>query len=260
MPIHPKDGRMLGPIESVAAACRSVLLAAEPRDKVRLARSTARAWRRGELARQFDVAMPNAPARPRRPELLPPSRMPKRGKAAARSAGRIAMLHALAHIEFAAIDLAFDLAGRFGAGFPPEFVDDWLRRRRRRGDAFRLARPAAALARLGYGACRRMTACGKRPKRPRTIRWPAGGVPMVLEARGLDVTPATVARFEAAGDARSAAILAHLPRRDPPCRGGSRWFGIGCEAQRIGPVSHWQRLVGPISKGREAAVQRLSPA
>ena len=57
------------------------------------------------------------------------------------------MLHALAHIEFGAIDLAFDMAGRFGAGLPRAFIDDWLVGRRRRGDPFRAARPAAQGAR-----------------------------------------------------------------------------------------------------------------
>jgi uncharacterized ferritin-like protein (DUF455 family) len=67
---------------------------------------------------------------------------------------------------------------------------------------------------------------------------------MVLEARGLDVTPAAVARFEAAGDARSAAILSRIYRDEiRHVRVGTKWFGIGCEAQRIEPVSHWQRLV-----------------
>src|SRR3954447_19428137 len=112
------------PAATVAAACRAVLLAAEPRDKVKAARTAARAWRRGELAHSFDVAMPEAPARPARPELLAPSAMPKRGRGGSER-GRIAMLHALAHIEFAAIDLAFDMVGRFGGGFPRGFADDW---------------------------------------------------------------------------------------------------------------------------------------
>ena len=94
-----------------------MLLTAEPRAKVKAARAAARAWRRGALAHAFDVAMPDRPARPARPELLPPNRMPKRGKAGSERS-RIAMLHALAHIEFGAIDLAFDMAGRFGAGLP----------------------------------------------------------------------------------------------------------------------------------------------
>jgi uncharacterized ferritin-like protein (DUF455 family) len=67
-------------VQTVAQAARDVLEAREPRDKVRVARSAARAWRRGALAHAFDVAMPDRPARPERPELLPPARMPKRGR------------------------------------------------------------------------------------------------------------------------------------------------------------------------------------
>ncbi|HEY0116744.1 MAG TPA: DUF455 family protein, partial [Allosphingosinicella sp.] len=110
---------------AIAQACSAVLGSAEPRDKVKAARAAARAWRRGGLEFRFDAAMPQAPARPARPELLPPSRMPKRGRAGSER-GRIALLHALAHIEYSAIDLAFDLIGRFGAGFPRSFVDDWI--------------------------------------------------------------------------------------------------------------------------------------
>src|SRR5262245_38596726 len=109
---------------SVAAAARDVLLAADPNAKVKAARRAARLWRQGTLTHCFDVEMPLAPARPERPSLLPPSRMPKRGRAGS-DRSRIALLHALAHIEFAAIDLAFDLLGRFGAGYPRAFVDDW---------------------------------------------------------------------------------------------------------------------------------------
>lgn len=110
---------------SIRQACRAVLLTADPHAKVKAARLAARAWRRGELAHRFDVPMPDRPGRPERPELRPPSHMPKRGKAGSER-GRIALLHALAHIEFGAIDLAFDMAGRFGAQFPPAFVDDWV--------------------------------------------------------------------------------------------------------------------------------------
>src|SRR3954466_8935852 len=113
------------PTHTVAEALRAVLLTAAPAAKVRAAREAARAWRLGRLAHRFDVAMPDRPARPEAPLLLPPSRMPKRGKGGS-DRGRIAMLHALAHIEFAAIDLAFDLAGRFGGAFPRDFTSDWL--------------------------------------------------------------------------------------------------------------------------------------
>ena len=155
------------------------------------------------------------------------------------------MLHALAHIEFAAIDLAFDMVGRFGAHFPGEFVDDWLgvgadeamhfvlldRRLRALGACYG-ALPAhdglweAAEATTGDALARLAV------------------VPMVLEARGLDVTPATVERFKAAGDARSAAILTRIYRDEiRHVRAGTKWFGWACEARRIAPVSEWQRLV-----------------
>ena len=232
------------PPASVAQACRDVLLAAEPAAKVRTARAATRAWRRGLLAHDFDVAMPDRPARPPEPLLLPPRQMPKRGKGGS-DRGRIAMLHALAHIEFAAIDLAFDLAGRFGGLFPPAFVDDWLSvgadeamhfalldRRLRALGSFYGAMPAhdglwEAAEATAHDALARLAV-----------------VPMVLEARGLDATPATVDRFRAAGDERSAAILSRIFRDEiRHVAAGSKWFRWGCEARRIAPVSEWQRLV-----------------
>ena len=235
---------------TVAQACRYVLLAAEPRAKIRSARVAARAWRLGELTHAFDVAMPEAPARPDRPELLPPSQMPKRGRGGSER-GRIAMLHALAHIEFSAIDLAFDLAGRFGAAFPRAFTDDWFSVGA--DEAMHFALLDRRLRTLG-------SAYGELPAHDGL--WEAAAatagdplarlavVPMVLEARGLDVTPAAVARFEAAGDTRSAAILGRIYRDEiRHVAAGSKWFRWGCESQRIAPVSTWKRLVGTHFKG-----------
>jgi uncharacterized ferritin-like protein (DUF455 family) len=176
--------------------------------------------------------------------------MPRRGKGGSER-GRIAMLHALAHIEFTAIDLAFDLAGRFGAGFPPAFVSDWLgvgadeamhfalldRRLRALGSCYG-AMPAhdglwEAAEATAHDALARLAV-----------------VPMVLEARGLDVTPATVGRFEGAGDARSAAILSRIYRDEiRHVAAGTHWFRIACEAQGFEPVSQWQRLVARHFRG-----------
>ena len=230
---------------TVAQAALRVLLAAEPMAKVKAARAADRAWRRGELEHEFDVAMPDSPARPGRPELLPPSHMPKRGRGGSER-GRIAMLHALAHIEFAAIDLAFDLAGRFGAGFPREFVDVWFVVGA--DEAMHFALLDRRLKALGSfygdlpahdGLWEAAAATAHDPLARLAV------VPMVLEARGLDVTPAAVARFEAAGDARSAAILGRIYRDEIRHVGaGSKWFRWGCESRRIEPVATWKRLVG----------------
>ena len=110
---------------SVGSAIVGALLAADPHAKVFAARKVARDWRLGRLAFAFDLPMPDRPARPDRPQLLPPNQMPKRGKGGSER-GRIALWHALAHIEFVAIDLALDMAARFGADMGPDFVSDFL--------------------------------------------------------------------------------------------------------------------------------------
>ena len=235
---------------TIAAACRQVLDAAEPRDKVRLARAAARAWKRGDLAAQFDVAMPDQPARPARPELLPPNRMPKRGRGGSER-GRIALLHALAHIEFSAIDLAFDAAGRFGAQFPRTYVDDWLSVGA--DEAMHFAILDRRLKALGsqYGAL--PAHAGLWESAAETAHDPAARlavVPMVLEARGLDVTPETVARFEAAGDMASARILHRIYTDEIRHVGfGAKWFGYLCANAGIPPAPEWQRLVGRFFRG-----------
>ena len=234
----------------LAEACRSVLETTEPRAKVRRARAVARGWQRGDIAWTFNMVMPDAPTRPAEPDLLPPNRMPKRGKGGSER-GRIALLHALAHIEWSAIDLAFDAAGRFGSLFPRAFVDDWLsvgadeamhfavldRRLRALGSRYGALPAHAGLwesaAATAHDALARLAV-----------------VPMVLEARGLDVTPATVARFEAADDARSARILQRIYRDEIRHVGvGTRWFLFGCAAAGFAPVAHWQALVARHFRG-----------
>jgi uncharacterized ferritin-like protein (DUF455 family) len=235
---------------TVAQACRDVLLAAEPREKVRAARAAARAWRGGALRHEFDAAMPQRPARPAWPELLPASRMPKRGRGGSER-GRIAMLHALAHIEFGAIDLAFDMAGRFGAGFPPEFAGDWIAVGA--DEAMHFALLDRRLRALGsyYGALPAHDGLWEAAEATaHDVLARLAVVPMALEARGLDVTPATVARFEAAGDRRSAAILERIYRDEiRHVAVGTKWFRTACESQRIAVVAHWQRLVRTYFRG-----------
>ena len=237
-------------MKSVAEACRDVLLTGVPREKVKAARAAARAWRRGELAHVFEVRMPDRPARPARPELLPANRMPKRGKGGS-PRSRIALLHALAHIEYGAIDLAFDMAGRFGAGLPRAFVDDWL------GvgadEAVHFALLDRRLGALGahYGALPAHDGLWEAAAgTARDLLARLAVVPMVLEARGLDVTPATVAAFERAGDARSAAILSRIYRDEiRHVAAGTRWFLAGCESLGIAAIPHWRALVGAHFKG-----------
>ncbi|MFM5885917.1 MAG: ferritin-like domain-containing protein [Novosphingobium sp.] len=195
---------------TVAAAIRAALLESDPRTKAFAARAVARDFAAGRLAFVFDVAMPDEPGRPHAPELLPPGQMPKRGKGGSER-GRIALWHALAHIEFVAIDLALDMAGRFGAERGPAFVAEFLAVAA--DEAMHFALLARKLRSLGshYGA---LPAHGGLWDAARATAHDVAArlavVPMVLEARGLDVTPATLERVRASGDETGARILQRI--------------------------------------------------
>lgn len=231
-------------MQSVASAIRAALLTGEPRAKCFATREVARRWRRGELAWSFDEAMPDEPARPDRPELLPPNRMPKRGKGGSER-GRIALWHSLAHIEFVAIDLALDMAGRFGAEMGKEFVSDFLGVAA--DEAMHFALIARKLHSLGsdYGA---LPAHGGLWQAAHETRHDVSArlaiVPMVLEARGLDVTPATLERVRAQGDEHGARILQRI--LDDEIRHvavGTKHFLAWVEANADSPQKCWQDLV-----------------
>lgn len=229
---------------SIAEACRAVLLTTDPIEKAFAARAAARCWRRGGLDHRFDVAMPNDPPRPDRPELLPPNRMPKRGRAGSERS-RLAMLHALAHIEYVAIDLAFDCAGRFGDTMPRSFVDDWL------GvgadEAMHFVLLDRRLRALGshYGALPAHAGLWEAAGKTRDdLAARLAVVPMALEARGLDVTPMTVSRFEAASDARSARILTRIYTDEiRHVAVGTRWFELCCTGEQQTPAERWRSLI-----------------
>lgn len=228
----------------ISAACRAVLDEADPLAKVKAARRAARDWRLGRLAWGFDTAMPDRPARTDRPPLLPPSRMPKRGRAGS-PRSRIAMLHALAHIEYVAIDLAFDLVGRFGAHFPKRFVDEWIAVGAEEAIHFALIERRLNAYNASYGDLPAhdglWEAAGETAHDPLAR---LAVVPMVLEARGLDVTPSLISRFEAAGDERSARVMRRIAEDEVDhVAAGVEWFRFLCDAMRIDCVQSWQSMV-----------------
>jgi uncharacterized ferritin-like protein (DUF455 family) len=171
--------------------------------------------------------------------------MPKR-RAGGSPAGRIALLHALAHIELNAIDLAWDIIARFGAAaLPREFYDDWVRVAAEEAEHHALL--AERLA--GFGA-----AYGDLPAHDGL--WQAAEttshdllarlavVPLVLEARGLDVTPEMTLRLERLGDRESAAILRRIYADEiGHVAVGRRWFEFVCAARDLPPVATYHALV-----------------
>jgi uncharacterized ferritin-like protein (DUF455 family) len=236
--------------DTIAEACRAVLCSAEPREKVVAARRAARDWRLGRLRHDFDTAMPDRPARPAEPELRLPRDMPKRGSAGSLRS-LIALIHALAHIEFSAIDLAFDLVGRFGAGMPRDFVDDWVRVGAE--EAMHFALLDRRLRGLGshYGALPAHDGLWEAAHVTRgdlTARLAV--VPMVLEARGLDVTPQTIARLERAGETVSARILKRILNDEiKHVEAGTRWFYHAVNLQGLDPAETFHSLVSRHFRG-----------
>jgi uncharacterized ferritin-like protein (DUF455 family) len=225
---------------TVASAIRAALLIPDPRAKAMAARKVARDWRLGRLALTFDVPMPDRPARPTHPELLPP----KRGKAGSERS-RIALWHALAHIEFVAIDLALDMAGRFGAEMGEAFVGDFLSVAA--DEAMHFALLARKLETLGshYGALPAHDGLWDAANETSgDVLARLAVVPMVLEARGLDVTPMMLERVRGAGDSSGARLLERI--LDDEIRHvaiGTKHFIAGCEGAAESPEARWKSLV-----------------
>jgi uncharacterized ferritin-like protein (DUF455 family) len=188
---------------------------------------------------------PERPARPAHPILLPPREMKRRRNIGA-LAGRIALIHALAHIELNAIDLGWDIIARFsGEHLPRAFFDDWVGVAAEEAEHFALLE--ARLAALGgdYGALPAHDGLWEAASATSgDLLARLAVVPLVLEARGLDVTPAMIARLETAGDRESAAILRRLYDDEiGHVTAGARWFKHLCDMRGVDPAIVFQDLV-----------------
>ncbi len=229
---------------SVGEAIRAALLTAGPRAKCMAAREVARDWRLGRLDFAFAAGMPDTPAWPAAPVLLAPRDMPKRGKGGTEK-GRTALWHALAHIEFVAIDLALDMAGRFGAAMGAEFVGDFLNIAA--DEAMHFALLDRHLRTMGsfYGALPAHAGLwGSAFATRNDVAARLAVVPMVLEARGLDVTPAMIERVTLQGDETGARILERiLDDEIGHVRCGTKHFVALCQSERTVPEIRWKSLV-----------------
>lgn len=238
-------------MSSLSVSIREALLTPDPTAKAFAARDVARRWRLGQLDWDFSAAMPDQPAWPEAPELLAPNRMPKRGRGGSER-GRIALWHSLAHIEFVAIDLALDMAGRFGEEMGRAFVSDFLSVAA--DEAMHFALLARKLRTLGsyYGALPAHAGLWEAAHETRhDVRARLAIVPMVLEARGLDVTPSTLARVEAQGDQNGAKILKRI--LDDEIRHvaiGTKHFIDSARESAESPQILWKSLVERHFRGR----------
>lgn len=227
----------------------AVLHSKEPDLKVRAANNAVTALEHPfELHTELKTPLPLRPARPERPPSAHPSDVPKRRLGS--EAGRATLLHAIAHIEFNAIDLAFDMAARFaqdieGLGLNHlQFTKDWFSIGGDEAYHFTLINRRLSELGAGYGdfpAHHGLWDAAEKTAGDLLGRLVAA--PLILEARGLDVTPGMISRLQAVGDNESADILKIIYSDEighVAC--GKRWFHAVCKARSLDPVETFHKL------------------
>ena len=185
---------------------------------------------------------------PDKPVLLPPRDMPKRKLGTAE--GLAAFFHAIAHVEFVAIYLAWDLLYRF-RGMPDQFYQDWLKVADEEAQHFELIRTHLREMAVEYGDFPAHSGLWDHAKDTADdFLARLAMVPRCMEARGLDVTPAIIAKFKQLGDDSSEALLnriltdevGHVER-------GSYWFKFVCEQQGLDPEAKYRQLIKQYYQG-----------
>jgi uncharacterized ferritin-like protein (DUF455 family) len=177
-----------------------------------------------------DAAIPSTDrvGRPDRPVLIDPAKVPRRRLGTA--AGRIALIHAIAHIEFNAINLALDAVCRF-RDMPQQYYSDWLSVAADEARHFQMLQQRLQQQGAGYGdypAHNGLWEMAEKTADSCLVRMAL--VPRVLEARGLDVTPGMMQRLASVGDTETVAILKIILEEEVGhVTIGSRWFNWCCE-------------------------------
>ena len=243
------------PCPSLRPAALAALAACDPAAKVAATRALWDALQGGDLAIDADATMAPAadlhglPGRPALPRLVAPTAVATRSPFTL--AGRAALLHAICHIEFNAINLALDAVWRF-AGMPDDFYRDWLRVAAEEAHHFSLLR--AHLQSLGhdYGdfdahdGLWRMTAATAGDIVARMAL-----VPRTLEARGLDATPPIQAKLRKAGDLAAVAILDVILRDEVGHVAiGNRWYRWLCARDGLDAEALYPQLVAQYAAPR----------
>ena len=236
------------------SACQ-VLGTADAGAKAALTREAAAAWRQGLLVGLGSSRPPDRPARPARPRLVPPREVPRR-RLGRDNRGRVALVHAVAHIELNAIDLAWDMIARFADEAGDEraarafadahdFAHDWVGVADDEARHFTLL--VERLDQLGaaYGELPAHDGLWQAATETRhDLLARLAVVPLVLEARGLDVAPAICERLRRAGDEASARILDLIHDEEiGHVATGQRWFLKVCARRGLEPVTAYHDLV-----------------
>ena len=234
------------PITSLRAGAIAAISAADLDRKVALTQKTHRLWNERILSLRtpLDPEPPLRPGRPQKPDLISPGKMKKRSLHT--EAGRIALLHAICHIELNAVDLALDIVARFAdQPVPRSFFDGWMQVAFEEAKHFGMVR--ARLRELGadYGdlpAHDGLWEAAHHTRNDLTARLAV--VPLILEARGLDVTPSMRDKLREIGDEASASIFDTIYNDEKGhVAVGAKWFRFLCAREKKDPAAAFQSLV-----------------
>ena len=240
----------------VLADARSVLLTADPREKAKKARQMRENWLKEAQIGEPSGHLPHQPARPDRPALVAPSQVPRRRLGSPQ--GRGALLHAVAHIELNAIDLAADMIARFtlhpriAEEDRLDFVSDWSSVCDDESRHFLLLADRLNALGIAYGDHPAHNGLWEAAQSTRN-NFPArvAIAPLVLEARGLDVTPGMIQRLKNVGDHESVAILEVIYVEEiGHVAIGVRWFKYLATQQSKTAESYFHGLVKAHFKGQ----------
>jgi uncharacterized ferritin-like protein (DUF455 family) len=235
-------------MKSLAQMAVEVLSTADGRAKTALSHAHAAAWRAartGGARPEVGTAQPPLhPARPAKPELLKPRDVPRRKPSSPE--GRIAMLHAVAHIELNAVDLHWDIIARFAdVPLPIGFFDDWVKAADEESKHFNLLCDCLEAHGSFYGALPAHAGMWQAAEETKDdFMGRLAVVPMVLEARGLDVTPGMIEIFRKAGDSQVVDALEVIYAEEVHhVAYGSKWFHFLCGRHDLDPVVVFHELV-----------------
>lgn len=237
--------------KNLFACAKQCLDCAEPVVKCELTDLTVAALRSGQLelgsAAESDPI--GVPGRPQKPTLVPPRDLPHRRLG--NSLGRAMLLHALAHIEFNAINLAWDAVYRFRE-MPEAYYADWASVAVEEAYHFRLLCGRLDASGYAYGdfdAHDGLWEMACRTAHDPLVRMAL--VPRVLEARGLDVTPGIIQRLQQAGDNAAVEVLRIILRDEiGHVEIGTRWFRYLCAQRHLQPEATFVQLLHQYMKGQ----------
>lgn len=239
-------------MENLFEAAYRVIMVSDVVEKVRLTQSLVQCWRDGLFISFNNDDLPlviDVPGRPARPLLVEPRNLPRRRFYSEQ--GSAALLHAITHIEFNAINLALDAVYRF-RDLPPEYYRDWLSVADDEARHFMLLRDRLHTLGFEYGdfdAHNGLWDMAQRTAHDVLIRMAL--VPRVMEARGLDVTPGMIDKFESIHDTQSAAVLKIVMEEEIRHVGiGSRWFHYFCDQRQLPREQTYRDLMQQYAKGK----------